>query len=480
MNFQNKDLFLITILNLIPFIILFLFIIFFNINSSYSSSFITELSNNFNGIPIYTISSSCENPLTLNFWGGISNGCDCRDKNSTQEIKIKHENQLFIGECSNNEIKLGCKNIKSISKKDINSFNNISFCIDKGIKNYKTFLENSIPKNKSCKEGYKSCGYLDSLEQKLCILENEKCPINDIVINFQESLTNYTTIKLKNDKYLHYSSGIEGKSIITSLKLSEKEAPCIYPGEFSWKYHYELELSTHYCNTSILSSKIDNKFKRIETINKYDLYEENNIILLLNNTPNYPFNKIKDDKVDLYQRTYLGFDKECMIYNNFAFDYFDNVKSNLQTANICIKIIFYFFCIGLGGFIIIFLIIINIFKFMDKDFLQNIQFLKKDNSCIIIVIVGLIKAILFILNIILIKQLKSIDIKFNCGDKYVNELITEMSRLISSNVDISIGMIVCSLILLFSFFSLEFNDWKKIFNNNHDHSKNKLFIINEN
>ena len=478
MNFQNKDLSLISAINLISFFILFLFVIMYRTNLSFSSSFIIELSNNFNGTSIYTISSSCENSLVLNTWGGINHGCDCRDKNSTEKIKIEHENQIFIGDCSNNEKKIGCKNINSISKKDINSFKNIKFCINKENKNYKTFLENSVSKNENCKKGFKSCGYLDSLEQKLCVLENEKCPINDILINKDQELTNYITIPLKNNKYLHYGSGIEGKPIITSIKLSEKVAPCIYPGEYSWKYHYQLELSSGNCNTSILTSKIDDKFKKIDSINKYDLYEENNIFKLLNDVPNYPFNKIKEDNVDLYQRTYLGFDKKCMIENGFSFEYFDNFKNNYQIANICIKMIFYLFCLGL---IILFIIILIIFilRFINKDFLKNVQILKKNKSCKIIGIIGIIKIILFILILISLIKLKSIEIKFICGDKYINELITEMSRAISCNVDISIGMIICSLIQIFSFFLFEFNDWKSIFDKNYDENKLISIKINE-
>jgi len=75
--------------------------------------------------------------------------------------------------------------------------------------------------------------------------------------------------------------------------------------------------------------------------------------------------------------------------------------------------------------------------------------------------------------------LKSIEIKFICGDKYINELITEMSRAISCNVDISIGMIICSLIQIFSFFLFEFNDWKSIFDKNYDENKLISIKINE-
>ena len=445
------------------------------INSSLSSSFIKELSNNFNGIPIYSISISCENPLTLGYWGGISNGCDCRNINSTEKIKITHENQLFIGDCSNNEKKLGCKNIKSISKKNIISYRTIQFCINKKNINYKTFLENSVSKNETCKNGYKLCGYLDSLEQKLCILEKEDCPINDIIINSStESLTNYSTIQLTENKYIHFASGIIEKQIITSIKLSENVAPCIYPGEFSWKYHYPLELSSGYCNTTILSSKNDLTFIKVDNIKKSNLYEENNISLLLNTLPNYPFNKINDDKIDLFKRTYLGFDKKCMIEKGLSLDYFEYVKNNHQIANFCIKIIFYL--VVIGGFFVIFLIIF-INKIINKDFLQNIQYLKKYNSNIIIGTIGIFKIFLFILNIISLGKLNSIEIQFMCGDKFVNELITEMSRHISCNVDILIGMIICSSILIFSFFLLEFNNWKKIYDNQFENIENKQFFI---
>ena len=49
--------------------------------------------------------------------------------------------------------------------------------------NYYTLIKHAKPPNEQCDEGYKQCGLLDLLNQTLCLLENETCPLNQIEIS---------------------------------------------------------------------------------------------------------------------------------------------------------------------------------------------------------------------------------------------------------------------------------------------------------
>ena len=49
-----------------------------------------------------------------------------------------------------------------------------------------------IKKGTKCPSEYpKNCGRIDTLEQELCIKENEKCPLYDAGIGNQTDLDNY-------------------------------------------------------------------------------------------------------------------------------------------------------------------------------------------------------------------------------------------------------------------------------------------------
>ena len=187
-------------------IIIFIYSNTYLASKKFSTSFFREMNENFKGIPIYSLNSNCNNPLVLGYWAGTSAGCDCRGKNYKD---IRNPNGLIQHACNEDETRAKCVDYDSRDSINFIKYEGFSFCINEGknVFEYKYYTENSVSKDEECANGFKSCGYLDTLDQKLCIKNDEECPINDLIINnAKEGPKDYITIPLNNNKYLHYTN----------------------------------------------------------------------------------------------------------------------------------------------------------------------------------------------------------------------------------------------------------------------------------
>ena len=456
------------IIDVISFIIIFICSIIYLTSTTFSTSFLREMNENFKGIPIYSLNSNCNNPLVLGYWAGTRAGCDCR---GIYDRYISHPNKFTIGACGYNETRAKCINYDSRDSINFIKYEGFSFCINEGknVSEYKYYLENSVSKNEECANGFKSCGYLDTLDQKLCIKNDEECPINDLIINnAKEGPKDYITIPLNNNKYLHYTNKNNQSHIITKLKLSEYNQPCIYPGEFSWKYHYFLEKSSGICKTSIESKVYDSRYIEIDSINKYDLYYENGVFNSIQHLPNYDTQILRNDIIYLYKRTFLGINKICMEKNKFSFEYFDNLKEKQSNAKYYIQL--NLIILGIILFIIIVLLAIAA-KAGNAQVLEILCcigiifisiFTREDNvSLAVLMVLTIIHIFLFIFNLKCLINLVGIDIKFNCGDSITNALIRELKKIIESNITINVVMIVCSFIAILFLIGIVFIEISK-------------------
>ena len=421
------------ILNIICTGLIILFIILYFYKISFPKAFLNELNTNFGDFSImdFNLTNNCSPSINLGFWGGIEKGCDCRGKDSGIE-KPEHKNKIFKGKCSNEEIKAQCKNIEKIDKIDIDNYKGFKFCPIIG-KSYNYYLENAVKLNQNCSNDKKECGILDSLNQKLCLNLNEDCPINDIKIDNNNNIDNsdikYKTVKLNNGQFLHYTNQSTDKPILIKLKLSD-DKPCIYPGQYSWKYYYELEPINGTCNISVINSTIDNRYVKFDTTSKKNLYKDNNIYDKIEKIVDYPLNLLENSNIDFFSRTYLGFDKECMKYKGFSFDYFNSLNSDLKfikNLHIVILVIFGLYIFG---------ILTCWVTYLDNKVLNVILFLgyitsKIFKSCkkhLIYLKLGLMITQLLILipSIFNIKKLSKLNC--DCGDDYTNNLISTLKN----------------------------------------------------
>ncbi len=187
------------------------------------------------------------------------NICDCKG------VK-EYNNSIFTVKCLNYQTKVGCKNYKTITEKNIEKFYGKKFYTN--IKNY-DYLEliNRIKYFNNeliCKKGYKKCGYMDKYKNILCLKNNEICPLLDIIANNQSYINeSYNSIKFDYENYyLHSSNNLTENYVITNMFLQNDK---IYSNQKDDIFILNKDLNK--INVDIFSYNF----------HKYIIYNENNI-----------------------------------------------------------------------------------------------------------------------------------------------------------------------------------------------------------
>ena len=286
-----------------------------------------------------------QNKLTLNHisfgtWQGTVRGCGFT-KNNKKKVKILEEGD----ECEDDE-----ELLDEISPQEIYSYKGISLCgTTKG--NYYELLKDGsiIKKEEECPEGKKSCGYIDTIKNKLCFDENEECPVNYIKISDKapEKIENLKEIAFDNtDMKFYYSTNpYNGKSTETpyiqyTFKIADSYICTIPNLYYSSITLFELDaFKKEYSSNCVLkdySQEITKdillRYHVLDQVDNYKLYEENKIIEKIQDSKlidyGYNINKYKGNMLNLYIRTHYGFDKDCLEEMNFNLD--DLYKYNGQ------------------------------------------------------------------------------------------------------------------------------------------------------
>jgi len=87
------------IIYLISFLIIFICSIIYLASTTFSISLLREMNENFNGFPIYSLNSNCNNPLVLGYWAGTRAVCDCRgiyDKDISIQMDLLKVNVIIM------------------------------------------------------------------------------------------------------------------------------------------------------------------------------------------------------------------------------------------------------------------------------------------------------------------------------------------------------------------------------------------------
>ena len=200
------------------------------------------------------------------------------------------------------------------------------------------------------KEYKKNCGRIDTLNQELCIKENEKCPLYDAGIGQKPDLDNYNYDNESNIYYNNDNYNITNKTIMGKLILNEGQ-PCYQSTEKLWRQYSSIETDENHlkCTNIQINGKYnDDRFLlRGETTYK-KIYDEN----LDEKVKNFVFNNsIGNDSVFLYKREFFGIDKKCDEKFNLKDDFnglikIQNIDKQIQCAEgiiiVCFISIFFF------------------------------------------------------------------------------------------------------------------------------------------
>ena len=215
------------------------------------------------------------------------------------------------------------------------------FCYEKQ-KSYRELLYDGqiIKQNENCKYGYKNCGTIDTLKQKLCILIENECPLYDVGIKGgNENYESDPKYIYESSSKIYYNSNNyenENKKIIGNLILNEGE-PCYNPKEKLWRTFGAKETKENHlkCELEIFGKNSDNRYDKKGDITYYDLYKDNF---------NYQFfslldkNELKKEKVSLYKREFLGIDKDCDEKSDLTEKRYKKLKKNQKSEKILLLV----------------------------------------------------------------------------------------------------------------------------------------------
>ena len=294
--------------------------LFDNFNTGFFMSF-SKCKN-----PYENILPSNDNPIEFGQWQGTLDGCI--EKNGEKiNIKILEQDEI----CENK--------INKIPPQKIYSYKGITLCgLTRG-SYYDLLYDGDIIKEKEeCPKGKKSCGYIDTIKNKLCVNIRQPCPVNYIKISDRVPDENINDLKeIKFDKInFYYSNNPYPNStqvpyIANSFRIADSyicSLPNLYYSQISlFKLDaFNKKYSTN-CVLKDYSQKVTidlMRYHKLDWVDNYDLYEENKIIqkIKANNLTNYGYNinLYKDHLIYLYTRMHYGFDKECLDKRNEKFN----------------------------------------------------------------------------------------------------------------------------------------------------------------
>ena len=274
-------------------IVLSLFVHYENIDLSKLKSIVNNLDNS----PIFDISLSnngkCENSekIILGHHKTKEENCNCHGK-------------FHPGYCTYEELRNGCITIEPKKINNIHIWDGNEFCIKTNNKSYIELLNYTVNKNEECKEGFKNCGFIDTLNHKFCINEKKNCPINNIEISKSNVPPNdgfkYKTIPLKNNKYLYFTNENINNNIISSLTFSKEK----------YGLNHTFDKKTY--------NLIDNELKK-------NLLEDNILYVNEKNFTNH--------NISLFSGTYYGFNLQY-IKNGHNFKYIIYQLDNYRLTSI--------------------------------------------------------------------------------------------------------------------------------------------------
>ena len=330
-------------------------------------------------------------------------------------------------------------------KTEIAKINGYYFCYEVK-KSYKELLYSGqiISKSQKCPFGYKNCGTIDTLEQELCIPENDNCPLYDAGIGKENGIyKNNIYYKFHGESKIYYNNKNYDeldKKIIGKLILNDG-LPCYDINEKLWKKFSDDEVEdTHLkCNLEIFGKSNDDRYKEIGEISYFQLYQDNlgDYFSLFDNKRV----ELKSNFVSLYKREFLGINKECDEKSNLSEDSYKKLKKSQKSIKLLLII----------EPIIMFL---SIFSLIVGACLGNC-----DNVFIcVFIFIGLLILSSLVCYVVFLLRIIRNDLSYDCSDKITNELfkiqndntkITILYSLINLGADLlSSILIILSLFVL--------------------------------
>ena len=297
---------------------------------------------------------------------------------------------------------------KIVDVTNIDKINGYFFCYDHI--SYKDLLYNGQIK-KECTGIYsKNCGIIDTLNQYLCIKENEKCPIYDVGIVTETPNNGESGINYSNEEN---EPNTNNKKIIGKVILNDGQ-PCYRLNEKLWQKFVSEEAGDEHlkCELEIFGKLTEERFKPQGQISYDRLYQDNlgsNYEDLFSKLKN----KLSNNKVTLYVREFLGIDKECDEENKISKDDYETLSYNQNLEKIFSLVESLIFLVFVS--ILFISIIIKFFKTKKLGSLKSVLY--------IFLLIGLILILIFIIcHAVFLGRIMHNDLSYKCSDDITNEI----------------------------------------------------------
>ena len=232
--------------------------------------------------------------IPLATYEGNYHGCQCIDENQLFTYKV---NQI----CTEEEKKKNCTDISEEFPKLLNYSMTLFAYYKLSSKTYYDYLETAVSKNEDCPENYHQCGILDTVGNKMCLRNEEECPINYIDWeNFKTEKTNVT------EPIMLSFNGTVGELCLHSSYKDKIEK--IYP--------LSKGIDKYGCPKVYNDVSVDNRFSIVgeEDASLLYLLSGLNALSQFESTNNRDINKIK-----YYLVNYIGLDLVCFKENKQQF-----------------------------------------------------------------------------------------------------------------------------------------------------------------
>ena len=302
--------------------------------------YITNISSKASNSEIDSKESNSDD-FVFDKWQGTNDGCG-KKEGDKPTVKILEKGK----ECEKDE-----EYLERIPPIEINNYK--GFILNMQTPSYISYYDllndgSIIKKNEKCPENKKSCGYIDTKQNILCLDKNKECPINYIKIDKTppEGISNIKTIAGKKEINIYFSNNPyengEGTPFIqVAFKIGEDELctiPSLYYSNINlFKLDAFIKDYANKCSlkdyTQDYTKILGNYYYSLDTIDNYELYEDNKIIERIKNsklvTYGYDVEKYRNNKLHLYVRTHYGYDKDCLENRNKKYD----IKQQLKKMN---------------------------------------------------------------------------------------------------------------------------------------------------
>lgn len=290
--------------------------------NSLETSYFTEFSKS--SVNFYMSNILSENlnvgPSKVRFgkWYGTLKGCGKDGQaRALKESKKCEKDETFF---------------EKIPEQYLYQYKGISIIAEQGEKSYIDLLYDNkgsiVEENQNCPQGKKKCGYIDTVNNILCLDNTLDCPISYISFSEKEpqNINNLEKIEGNTKTTLYYSKNPSSDSnklyhIPSYFKLAEENIcsmPDLYQNTFdlfvldALNNDYSSKCTLKNYNLVYTIDKI--RYTSLDNVNHYELYNENNIITLIEQFKNYGYNidRYKNHNLYLYYRTHIGFKKSCL------------------------------------------------------------------------------------------------------------------------------------------------------------------------